>query len=313
MKLRAQGVRILGSGSAVSGIKVKNSDLHPETASWVESRLGIFERRHLKSDENLIDLIEEASIKAMKMSGINASDLDAIIIATSTPDFTNPSMAAILHGRIGAGVECSSFDIQAVCAGFVYGLSQIATLIAAQAGRFFLLIGADQFSKITDFDHRNSVFFGDGAGAMVFEATNGDSFLAVETNTEGAGWQSFHTPRAIGTFNMNSKEVASNASTKLPESIRSIANYSSILVSEIDLFVTHQPSKTVLDSLENSLNIPSGKLLRNIELRGNTAGATIPLLFDESQVMNLARKGDHICFAAIGSGWVWGSAIIKWE
>jgi 3-oxoacyl-[acyl-carrier-protein] synthase-3 len=313
MKVTANGVRIIGSASAVSENKVNNFDLNPDTASWVESRLGILERRHLGAEDFLIDLIEEAALKAIEKSGICAEDLDAIIIATSTPDFINPSMATILHGRIGANVECSSLDIQAVCAGYIYGLSLVASLIASKAGKYFLLIGADQFSKITDFSHRNSVFFGDAAGALIIEATAGESFLAVETNSQGSGWESFHTAHSTGTFTMNAKEVAQNATTKLPESIRSIAEYSAIKVEDIDWFVTHQPSKTVLDSLENSLALPQGRLLRNIDLRGNTAGATIPLLFDEMKVLELAKSGDYICFSAIGAGWVWGSAVLKWE
>jgi 3-oxoacyl-[acyl-carrier-protein] synthase-3 len=221
-------------------------------------------------------------------------------------------MAAILHGRLKASSDCASFDLQAVCAGFVYGLSTVASMIAAKAGKYFLLIGADQFSKITDFDDRNCVFFGDAAAAILIEATDDDNFLAVELHSDGSGWENFHTSREDGHFLMNAKEVSRSATTKLPASIQSICNTVGIEPKDITLFVTHQPSKPVLDSLEESLNIDPGKLLRNIKYRGNTAGATIPLLFDEMDVINKARQGDYICFSAIGAGWVWGSAILKW-
>ena len=313
MRLRCNGIRIIGSGSAISQSSVSNFELRPETSNWVEDRLGIKERRHLGIDEDLISLIEIAAQKALEESAIKPKDLDAIIISTSTPDYINPSMAAILHGRLGASTECASFDLQAVCAGFVYVLGTVASLIASGAGKNFLVIGADQFSKITDFDDRNCVFFGDGAGAMIIQATDGDSFLAVELNSEGKGWESFHTPSDSGTFKMNSAEVAKSATEKLPASIRSISTYSGITTDEIDWFVTHQPSKPVLDSLENELNISPGRLLRNIEYRGNTAGATIPLLFAEMDVLNRVQSGEYVCFSAIGSGWVWGSAILKWE
>lgn len=313
MRLKAQGVRIVGHGSAVCENRVSNISLRPETADWVEARLGIKERRHLQADESLMSLVESASEQALQMSGLKADDLDVIIIATSTPDFINPSMAAILHGRLGAKPECASFDLQAVCAGFVYALGTVASLIASGAGKNFLVIGADQFSKITDFSDRNCVFFGDAAGAMIIQATSGDSFLNVELQTEGTGWESFHTPSISKEFKMNASEVAKNATVKLPASIKSVCDFSGISTDEVSWFVTHQPSKPVLDSLEESLKLAPGRLLRNIENRGNTAGATIPLLFSETDVLNRAKSGDFICFSAIGSGWVWGSAILKWE
>jgi len=313
MRIRCSGVRIIGSGSSVSENRVSNRDLRPDTSAWVEERLGIKERRHLGVDETLIMIIENASRDALLMSGLSASDLDGIIVATSTPDYLNPSMATILHGRIGANSECASFDLQAVCAGFVYALGTVASLIAAKAGQNFLVVGADQFSKITDFKDRDCVFFGDGAGALIVQSTEGESFLNVELYSEGSGWSSFHTDNSQGKFSMNSKEVSRNASEKLPSSIRAVCDSSGISVDQVDWFVTHQPSKPVLDSLERELNIPAERLLRNIEYRANTAGATIPLLFSELDVINRAKSGQYLCFSAIGSGWVWGSAILKWE
>lgn len=313
MKFGAKGVRISGHGSAVSNFARTNEDLRSDTAAWVEDRLGIKERRHLQSDESLISVVEKAALQALKMSDLEVDEIDCIIIATSTPDFINPSMAAILHGRLGASSNCASFDIQAVCAGFVYALGTVTSLIASGAGKNFLIVGADQFSKITDFDDRNCVFFGDGAGAMIIQSTSGDSFLNVELHSEGKGWESFHTPRDTRTFKMESSEVAKSATVKLPASIRSICDSSGISTDEVTWFVTHQPSKPVLDSLEAELKIKPGRLLRNIEYRGNTAGATIPLLFSEMDVLSRAKSGDYICFSAIGSGWVWGSAILKCE
>jgi 3-oxoacyl-[acyl-carrier-protein] synthase-3 len=313
VKFKAKGVRISGHGSAVSNFSLSNAELRADTSVWVEERLGIKARRHLKPDESLMTLVERAASKALVMSDLRVGDLDAIIVATSTPDFINPSMASMLHGRLGANQDCVSFDIQAVCAGFVYALGTVASYIAAGAGQKFLVVGADQFSRITDFNDRNCVFFGDAAGAMIIEATSGDSYLNVELNSEGKGWESFHTPSNTRKFSMQASDVARNATTKLPESIRSISKYSGITTDQIDWFVTHQPSKPVLDSLEEELRIKPGRLLRNIEYRGNTAGATIPLLFSEMDVLSRAKSGDYICFSAIGSGWVWGSAILKWE
>lgn len=313
MKLSASGVKILSAASAVSENVVTNVDLRPDTADWVQNRLGITERRHLGSEDSLIDLIEGVAREAISKSGIAIDEIDGIIVATSTPDFVNPSMATLLHGRIDANTNCASFDLQAVCAGFIYGLANVASLIASGAGKYFLLIGADQFSKITDFNDRNCVFFGDAAGAMVIASTDGDSFLSIEVNSEGSGWRSFHTTRQTGTFDMTASEVAKNATSKLPKSIRSVCDFARIKIEDVSWFITHQPSKPVLDSLEQELELLPGKLLRNYQFRGNTAGATIPLLFDEMNVIKLAKKGDYLCFSAIGAGWVWGSAILKWE
>jgi 3-oxoacyl-[acyl-carrier-protein] synthase-3 len=313
MRVQSDGIKVIGSGSAISSQEVSNFELRAETAPWVSSRLGINTRRHLTENESLLELIVEAAEKSLKSANVSADQIDCIIIATSTPDYINPSMASILHQRIGAKTSCASFDLQAVCAGFVYALGLVASLVSANAGKYFLVIGADQFSRITDFTDRNCVFFGDGAGAILLEATEGDSFLAVELNTDGNGWKSFQTPRDTGQFLMNAKEVALSATTKLPDSIKSICSFIGKQVSDIDWFVTHQPSKPVLDALEASLNIPPSKLFRNISNRGNTAGATIPLLFDEIDMLHLAKPGDLICFSAIGAGWVWGSALLKWE
>ena len=314
MKIKSPGIRILGSGSSLSKTSVTNFDLWPETSEWVENRLGISERRHIATEENLIDLIYEAALKALRQSNLEASKLDAIIVATSTPDLINPSMASVIHGKLEATPNCASYDIQAVCAGFVYALGQVAALASASDAKYFLVIGADQFSKITDFGDRNCVFFGDGAAALILEAkTEGDSFLAVELQAEGTGWEAFHTSNDQRTFKMNAGEVSKNATAKLPQSINRICSFVGVKVQDIDYFVTHQPSKPVLDSLEESLALTKGRLFRNLKFRGNTAGATIPLLFDEMKLLEFAKSGDLICFSAIGAGWVWGSAILKWE
>lgn len=313
MNIKSSGVRIVGSGSSISLNEVSNFQLKPETSEWVSSRLGIKSRRHLTEKESVLDLIESAAKQALSQAKLSSGDIDCIIVATSTPELINPSMASILHGRLDAKPECASFDLQAVCAGFVYALGMVSSLIASGAGKNFLIVGADQFSKITDFEDRNCVFFGDAVGAMIIQSTSGDSFLNVELYSEGKGWKSFHTPSNTKTFKMDSSEVAKSATVKLPASIRSICESSGISTDEIAWFVTHQPSKPVLDSLEAELKIKPGRLLRNIEYRGNTAGATIPLLFSEMNVLSRAKSGDYICFSAIGSGWVWGSAILKWE
>ena len=159
---------------------------------------------------------------------------------------------------------------------------------------------------------RDCVFFGDAAAALVFEATQNNSYLAVELSASG-GASAFRTPKNTSKYEMNAKEVSSYASKTLPESVKSVCDFAKVSVEDISYFFTHQPSKPVLDNLENALELKKGVLQRNISNRGNTAAATVPLLFHESKLNKKINDGDLICFSGIGAGWVWGSAIMKWE
>lgn len=312
MRIKCTGVKISGSGSALPSHCVKNNELWPETDTWVSEKLGIQERRFIREPETLTSLCVSAANEAMIAAGISAGDLDCIILATSTPDFINPSMASLVHGELNASANCAAFDIQGVCAGFIYALGLLSGFVNSGSGKYFLLIGADQFSGITDFSKRDCVFFGDAAAALVFEATHNNSYLAVELSASG-GASAFRTPKNTSKYEMNAKEVSSYASKALPESVKSVCDFAKVSVEDIAYFFTHQPSKPVLDNLENTLELKNGVLQRNISSRGNTAAATIPLLFHESKLNKKISDGDLICFSGIGAGWVWGSAIMKWE
>lgn len=312
MFITCTGLKIVGTGSGLPQNSLKNQALWPETAEWVESNLGIKERRMVGENENLLSLCLQAANQALAKAGVNGSQIDAIIVATSTPDQINPSMASMLHGKLGGNPNCMSLDIQAVCAGFIYGLALVSSMINSKSGRYFLLIGADQFSSITDFNSRDCVFFGDGAAAMLIEATDQENKFGVEVFTEGQGWENFHTPSTSRKFQMDGREVSSNASRKLPASVESICARLGVSIDKVSQFFTHQPSKVVLDKFNLALGLTIDKTFRNLEYRGNTAGATVPLVFHESGYFDRARVGDFICFSAIGSGWVWGSAVLEW-
>jgi len=202
MRIKCTGVKISGSGSAIPSYGIKNKELWPETAGWVSEKLGIQERRFIREPETLTSLCVLAANEAMIAAGISASDLDCIIVATSTPDFINPSMASLVHGELNASATCAAFDIQGVCAGFIYALGLLSSLVNSKSGKYFLLIGADQFSQITDFSKRDCVFFGDAAAALVFEATKNNSYLAVELSASG-GANAFRTPKNTSKYEMN--------------------------------------------------------------------------------------------------------------
>ena len=312
MFINSSGLKVIGSSLCLPRNSKSNIEIWPGTTNWVESNLGIKSRHYLTEGENLISLCIKSALDAIKTADILPSEVDCIIVATSTPDFINPSMAAIVHGAINAREDCPAFDIQAVCAGFVYGLSIVGSLATSNAGKYFLVIGADQFSKITNFDTRDCVFFGDAAASMIIKASNSKHIFAAEIYADGKGWRDFHTSNESKHFVMNGKAVSDMASKKIPEAITSICKKLSIDKSDISYYFTHQPSKLVLDKVENSLEIKPGQLFRNLEKRGNTASASIPSVFFDSNMLSNIKSGDLVCFAAIGSGWVWGVAIMEW-
>jgi 3-oxoacyl-[acyl-carrier-protein] synthase-3 len=312
MNISARSLVFLGSGYALPSNVLNNAEVWPETSNWVETRLGIRERRVLSADEHLLELCEKAAINAFEESGTNARDVGCVIVATSTPDYTNPSMASILHGRLGLSSESAAFDIQAVCAGFIYALGISSSLKFAGIKGNILIIGADQFSRITNWEDRNCVFFGDGAGAVILGEQHNTFRMLTKLKAEGEGWSSFHTPSQSPKFIMNTHEVYNSATTKLPRLIEEVCEDLGIEVDNIDKFFVHQPSKPVLDGLQESLKIPAEKLPRNIEFHANTAGATIPLIFAQNIKAIDIKDGSWVCFAAIGAGWVWGVSIMEW-
>lgn len=312
MFINSSGLQVIGSSLSLPKNYKSNLEIWPSSANWVETNLGIKSRYYLADGEDLISLCIESALEAIKTANILPADIDCIIVATSTPDFINPSMAAIVHGAINAREDCPAFDIQAVCAGFLYGLGIVASFATSNAGKYFLVIGADQFSKITNFETRDCVFFGDAAASMVIKSSKSKHIFAAEIYADGKGWKDFHTSSEAKQFVMNGKAVSDMASKKIPEAITNICKKLNINKSDISYYFTHQPSKIVLDKVENSLEIKPGKLFRNLENRGNTASASIPSVFFDSNMLSNIKSGDLVCFAAIGSGWVWGVAIMEW-
>lgn len=313
MLLTSSGLRVIGASLSVPKKSFTNNNIWPESSEWVEKNLGIQERRHISGTESLINLCFEAAVQSIESAGITAEEIDTIIVATSTPDYINPSMAAIIHGMIGARQDCPAMDVQAVCAGFIYAMGIVASFSNSNAGKYFLIIGADQFSKITDFDQRDSVFFGDAAAAMVIHKTKNSNKFVLELFADGTGWKDFHTNQNEKKFRHNGKAVTLNATEKIPDAIRSVCEKTDIDPSLISHFFTHQPSKVVLDKIEQNLGLNTNKIYRNLINRGNTASASIPSVFVDSNKFKEIKQGEWVCFAAIGSGWVWGAAILEWN
>jgi 3-oxoacyl-[acyl-carrier-protein] synthase-3 len=329
MKQFVRNVRIVGTGSFTPSKILTNeflSEILPTNSVWIEENLGIKERRMANDNQATSDLASEAAIKAIENAGLNKDDIDLMIVATATPDRLAPSTAAIVQDKIQA-YNAVAFDISAVCSGFLFGMSVASQFIAAGVYDNVLVIGADTFSKITDWTKREAVFFGDGAGAAVLShANSNEGFLAFRLYTDGRGKWNFTIPAGgsempasektvkekLHYFQMNGKAVYETSTEVLPKAINQVLTDTGLKITDIDLMIPHQPSIKILQKTAEKVGLPFEKVMTNMDKYANTSGATIPLLLDETNRSGKIKKGNNILFAAVGSGWTYGAAIIKW-
>jgi len=294
-------MKILGTGSYLPSRKLTNAYIHVDD-DWVYEKLGIRERR--EASRNSSALGADAAQRAIKDAGLYVGDIDMIIVATATSSKLNPSTAAIIQNQIGAHTAVA-FDISAVCSGFVYGLDMANRYLDTYKN--ILVIGTDTFTHITDWNHRDRVFFGDGAGAVI--VTQSDKEYYGRLYADGRGEHDFETNHG-GTFKMNSKAVYVACTTYLPIAIDEVLTDAGLCIENIDYMLPHQGSVTMLKEVARCIGIPWDKVKTNMEFYGNTAGASIPILLDENK--KDFNSGDYILLAAIGSGWAYGAIIIEW-
>ena len=311
-----RNVRILSTGSYVPEKILTNQDLErmaPTSASWVEENLGIKERHIAAEGEFTSDLASAAALDAINRGNLNPEDIELIIVATATPDRKAPSTACLVHEKIPIRHCCPAFDIGAVCSGFLYGMTIAAQFIQAGQYRKVLVIGADTFSKITDWNSRDSVFFGDGAGAVVMQRTEEPTaFFASEIYANGAGKDNFTVFPNDLHFTMNGKAVYETGSSVLPEAIQSLLRKHGFSIEDVSLVIPHQPSVRLLRKTAEVLGLPLAKMKMNMSRYANTAGATVPLLLDQTNKAGEIRCGDLLVFAAVGAGWTWGASLYRW-
>ena len=330
MKQLVRKAKIIGTGSYVPDKIFTNKYLETlvdTNDEWIQKNLGIKERRIAGDNEATSDLAWKAGQKAIENAKLNKEDIDLIIIATSTPDRLCPSTACIVQDKLRA-YNAVAFDIAAVCSGFLYGMSVASQYIASGVYDNVLVIGADTFSKITDWKSRDCVFFGDGAGAAVLSHANDDEgFLAFRLYSDGRGKYVFTVPaggsenpaslntinKGLHYFQMDGKEVFKIATKVLPKSIRKVLSDTKLKVSDIDYMIPHQPSIGILKRTAEILGLPFEKVMTNMDKYANTSGGTIPILLDELNRAGKLKRGNIILFAAIGSGWTFGASIIKWS
>lgn len=329
MKQLVRNVKIIGTGSYTPEKILTNSELElmvDTNSEWIEKKLGIKERHIAANNQATSDLAAEAAKKAIANSGLTKDDIDLIIVATATPDRLAPSTAAIVQDKIQA-YNAVAFDISAVCSGFLFAMSVASQFIAAGVYDNVLVIGADTFSKITDWTKRDAVFFGDGAGAAVISHGNvNEGFLAFRLYTDGRGKWNYtvpaggsEMPATLETvkngqhyFQMNGKAVYETGTIVLPKAINQVLFDTGLKIDNIDYMIPHQPSIAILRKTAEVIGLPWNKVMTNMERYANTSGGTIPILLDEVNKSGKLKKGTIVLFAAVGSGWTYGASIIKW-
>lgn len=328
MKQLVRNVKISGTGSYVPEKILTNEYLETiiETNSkWVLDNVGILERRIAEDNQATSDLATIAGQRAIDDAGLKNEDIDLIIVATATPDRKAPSTAAFVQHKLNA-YNAAAFDLNAVCSGFLYGMSVATQYIASGVYNNILVIGADTFSKITDWSRRDAVFFGDGAGAAVVTSANvTEGFLAYRLYTDtsnemlgftipGGGSEIPLTKENMGEqyFQMNGKSVFASATKALPKAINQVLGDTGLVIDDIDIMIPHQPSIRILQKTAEIIGLPFEKVMTNMDKYANTSGGTIPILLDELNKKGKLKKGDIVLFAAVGSGWTFGASIIKW-
>jgi len=318
---------VLGSGSYLPPKIVTNDDLSKivETSDeWIVERTGI-RHRHI-ADEGITtsDLAVEASIQALSNSSINARDIDMVIVATTTPDETFPSVASKVQARLGME-HGASFDLQAVCSGFVYGLSVADSLIRCGQARTVLLVGAETMSRVLDWNDRTTcVLFGDGAGAVVLRAAEGNGtnddrgILDVKLYSDGRLHDLLYTDGGVsstgsaGLVRMEGKEVFKHAVAKIAASMEAVLVSAGVSIEDIAWFVPHQANKRILDGTARKLKIKPERVISTIAEHGNTSAASVPLALDTAISDGRIKRGDLLLFEAMGAGFTWGAALVRW-
>lgn len=328
MKQLVRNVKIIGTGSYLPDKVFTNKYLEstlPTSDKWIYENVGI-KKRHIASESQATsDLAAEAGQRAIKAAGLDNCDIDLIIVATATPDRKAPSTAAFVQNKLNA-FNAAAFDINAVCSGFLFGMSVASQYIASGIYNNVLVIGADTFSKITDWKRRDAIFFGDGAGAVVVSSCNStEGFLAYRLYTDttnnmlgftipGGGSEIPLTSDNLDQqyFQMDGKSVFNSAISALPKAINQVLDDTGLSIDDIDIMIPHQPSIRILVKTSEIIGLPFSKVMTNMDKYANTSGGTIPILLDEVIHSGKIKKGDIVLFAAVGSGWTYGASIIKW-
>ncbi|MDA9801054.1 ketoacyl-ACP synthase III [Candidatus Pseudothioglobus singularis] len=309
--------RIIGTGSYLPSKVVTNFDLEKTldtSDEWITARTGIKERR-IVTDQNTCDLALEACIKALSMAELKPEDIDLIILSTTTPDKIFPATATILQNRLGA--SCPAFDLQAVCAGFVFALTTAQQYIENGSAKNILVVGSETMSRIVDWNDRSTaILFADGAGAVILSADKNIGIKHSKLYSDGNYLSSLHVNNSrineLGTIEMEGNEVFKIAVNKLSEVAEETLTECSMSSEDIDWMVPHQANIRIIKAIAKRIKLPLDKVILTLDKHGNTSAASIPLALDTGVRDGRIKKGDTLLFEGIGGGFSWGSILLEY-
>lgn len=329
--MSAKYSRIISTGSALPAARITNEDLARRLAAdgietsdeWIRTRTGIEARRFVNgTTETTTTLAAAAAQKAIEGGGVDPKTIDLIIVATTTPDQVFPSTAAAVQRLIGAA-GCAAFDVQAVCAGFIYALNAADAMLRAGPYQRALVIGAETMSRVIDMkDRATCVLFGDGAGAVVLEASAKPGILAARMYADGS-----YDENVLGLtaridhgelcgrpyINMDGRQVFKLAVDGLTSSAQEVAVLAGVDPQDVDVYIPHQANLRIMTMVAKKLGIPDERMIKTVSEQGNTSAASVPLALDEAVRSGKISDGSLVLLQAVGAGMAWGSAIVRWR
>lgn len=322
--------KIIGTGSYLPQRRVTNAELAAELAAkgvetsdeWIVSRSGIAARHYAAADQNASDMAVEAGLKALEMAGKTPADVDLVIVASSTPDFAGsfPSTACIVQRKLGMTNGSAAFDVAAVCSGFVYAVSVADAFIKSGAHKHVLVIGAEVFSRILNFDDRTTcVLFGDGAGAVLMGASETPGILATKLHADGRYADILSIPGNLshgalagsGFLHMDGQAVFKLAVTVLEQVANETLEAAAMTADQIDWLVPHQANIRIMKSTAKKLGLPLEKMVVTVDQHGNTSAASIPLALDVAVRDGRIQPGQNVMMEGVGGGFTWGAILAR--
>jgi 3-oxoacyl-[acyl-carrier-protein] synthase-3 len=322
--------KIIGTGSYLPAQRVSNEELAAQLAAkgietsdeWIVSRSGISARHYAAADQMSSDLAVEAAKKALEMAGKQPDEIDLVIVASSTPDFHGsfPSTACIVQRKLGMHNNSAAFDVQAVCSGFVYAVATADAFIKAGVHKNVLVIGAEVFSRILNFEDRTTcVLFGDGAGAIVMSASAEPGVLSTKMHADGRYADILSIPGSLAGgaiagsafLYMDGQAVFKLAVTVLEQVANEVLADAGMTASQIDWLIPHQANIRIMKSTAKKLDLPMEKMVVTVDQHGNTSAASVPLALDKAVRDGRVKAGDNVMLEAVGGGFTWGAVLFK--
>lgn len=310
------GAAISGWGTALPSRELHNEELEARLGlpeGWIFERTGIRTRRIADNSQTTSSLALAAAEAALARAGTEAGELDMVLVATCTPDYQMPATACLVQAGLGAD-RAGALDVNAACAGFLYGLAQANGLIESGVAGRVLVIGADLLSRITNYDDpKSGVLFGDGAGAALIERVDGPSRLGpFRLRADGSRPELLWVPEAGGCITMEGREVYRRAVDGMSKTVREAVADAGLSIDDVDVVVAHQANGRIVQAVATRLGLPAEKVMLNISRYGNTSAASIPIAFSEAVDSGMLKDDDVVVLTAFGAGFVWGSGVVRW-